>query len=317
MDHTRLIEKALKGDRLATGRLLTIVERDPRGASVVLESLPDREGYHVIGITGIAGSGKSTLLSRLLTHYADRGYRCAVVAIDPSSAYSRGALLGDRIRMQMHATNPNIFIRSVSTRGLKGGLSFAGVAMVDVFGRLGYDKVFIESIGVGQADVDIMRIADTIVVVTVPGLGDDIQALKAGVMEIGDVYVINKVDKDREGANKTMEYLLFAIEAGELGHKGWRPRIVKTSAVLDEGIGELIEAIEEHYKYLVETGGYGAGRERRREILVRLLAEKMLIDALDNIEIEPGKDLYQGALELLRRVTAQYIDMSGADRPSR
>lgn len=308
MDHDKLVEKALRGDRLATGRLLSIVERDPRGASRVLDSLPEREGYHVIGITGIAGSGKSTLLSRLLTHYVEKGVRAAVVAIDPSSAYSRGALLGDRIRMQMHATNPNIFIRSVSTRGLKGGLSFAGVAMVDVFGRLGYDKVFIESIGVGQADIDIMRIADTIVVVTVPGLGDDIQALKAGVMEIGDVYVINKVDKDREGANKTMEYLLFAIEAGELGQRDWRPRIVKTSAVLDEGIDELIQAIEDHYRYLVETGRYGVGRKRRREILVRLLAEKMLIDALDSIEIDADRDLYEGALELLRRVTARYVD---------
>jgi len=308
MDHDKLVEKALRGDRLATGRLLSIVERDPRGASRVLDSLPERGGYHVIGITGIAGSGKSTLLSRLLTHYVEKGVRAAVVAIDPSSAYSRGALLGDRIRMQMHATNPNIFIRSVSTRGLKGGLSFAGVAMVDVFGRLGYDKVFIESIGVGQADIDIMRIADTIVVVTVPGLGDDIQALKAGVMEIGDVYVINKVDKDREGANKTMEYLLFAIEAGELGQRDWRPRIVKTSAVLDEGIDELIQAIEDHYRYLVETGRYGVGRKRRREILVRLLAEKMLIDALDSIEIDADRDLYEGALELLRRVTARYVD---------
>ncbi len=299
----KYLEKALKGDRLAIGRLLTYIERDPRKAGEILGRLPKNDEYHVIGVTGITGSGKSTLLSQLLTFYSGKGLKCAVVAIDPSSSFSRGALLGDRIRMQMHATNPNIFIRSVATRGLKGGLSFAGVAMVDVFGRLGYDKVFVESIGVGQADVDIMGIADTILVVTVPGLGDDIQALKAGVMEIGDIYVINKVDKNPGEANKTFEYLKFAIESGELGHDTWIPRIVKTSAVLGKGVDELVKTIDEHLEYLKRSGKYGEKRLLRSRILVRLLAEKIVSDMLDN-QVLPSEyeDVYVEARKLLKKI---------------
>ena len=297
------LKRALEGDRLAIGRLLTYIERDPRRAGEVLNRLPRGGEYHVIGITGITGSGKSTLLSQLLTYYSSSGFRCAVVAIDPSSSFSRGALLGDRIRMQIHATNPNVFIRSVATRGLKGGLSFAGVAMVDVFGRLGYDKVFIESIGVGQADVDIMGIADTILVVTVPGLGDDIQALKAGVMEIGDIYVINKVDKNPEEANKTYEYLKFAIESGELGKDSWIPRIVKTSAILGSGINDLVETMDEHLEYLRKSGKYGEKRILRNRILVRLLAEKIVSDILDSLELpDEYQDVYIEAKNLLKKV---------------
>ncbi len=309
MDISKLVEKALAGDRVATGRLLTIVEKDARGAGEIINMLPEREDFHVIGVTGIAGSGKSTLLNQLITHYTSMGEKVAVVAIDPSSRFSKGALLGDRIRMQMHATNKNVFIRSVSTRGLKGGLSFAGVAMVDVFGRLGYTKVFVESIGVGQADVDIMSISETIVVVTVPGLGDDIQALKAGVMEIGDIYVINKVDKSPEEANKTYEYLRFAVESGEIGvRRGWEPRIVKVSAVLGTGIDKLVEAIEEHRRFLVESGLKGEKSMWRRRVMVRLLAEKMLLDRLLEREPPYTEDIYGGALEIIRDVARELVE---------
>ncbi len=303
LDMNKLVDKALKNDRVAIGRLLTFVERDPRRAGEILSLLPEDGEYHIIGITGIPGSGKSTLLSKLLYRYSKRGFRCGVVAIDPSSAFSRGALLGDRIRMQMHATNPNIFIRSVATRGLKGGLSFAGVAMVDILGRLGFDKVFIESIGVGQADVDIMGIADTIVVVVVPGLGDDIQALKAGVMEIGDIYVINKVDKSLEEANKTYEYLKFAIESGEIGGGEWIPKIVKTSAVMDEGIDRLTKYIDEHLETIIKSGDIIRKRDIRKKILVRLLAEKIFIDRLESIDINATSgNFYEEAVRLLKRV---------------
>jgi len=306
-----LIKRSLEGDRLAIGRLLTIVERNPEGAGKVIDMLPGDSDFHVIGVTGIAGSGKSTLLNQLITSYVSRGERVAVVAIDPSSRFSKGALLGDRIRMQVHATNKNVFIRSVSTRGLKGGLSFAGVAMVDVFGRLGFNRVFVESIGIGQADVDIMSISDTIVVVTVPGLGDDIQALKAGVMEIGDVYVINKVDKAGEEANRTYEYLRFAIESGELGLRGgWVPRIVKTSAVLGEGVDRLVEVIDEHRDFIVERG---LKREKdlwRRRVMVRLLAEKMILDQLMKVEYKSGGDLYMDALKLIKNVVDRVFQRS-------
>ena len=307
----KYVEKALEGDRLSIGRLLTFLERDPKEAGKILDMLPQRDGYHVIGITGITGSGKSTLLSQLLNQYAGSGFKCAVVAIDPSSVLSKGALLGDRIRMQVHATNPNIFIRSVSTRGLKGGLSFAGVSMVEVFGRIGFDKIFVESIGVGQADVDIMSIADTITVVTVPGLGDDIQALKAGVMEIGDIYVINKVDKNMDEANKTYEYLKFAIESGDIGvRKGWTPKIIKTSAVLGQGIDNLVSALEEHFKYITDSSQYTRKKRFRKVVLARLLAEKMLLDKMDEIDLEGLEgDVYNMSLKIINEVFKRVEDL--------
>ncbi|HIE36652.1 TPA: methylmalonyl Co-A mutase-associated GTPase MeaB, partial [Candidatus Geothermarchaeota archaeon] len=188
-------------------------------------------------------------------------------------------------------------------RGLKGGLSFAGVAMVDVFGRLGYDKVFIESIGVGQADIDIMGIAHTILVVTVPGLGDDIQALKAGVMEIGDIYVINKVDKNPEEANKSYEYLKFAIESGEIGVDQWLPRIIKVSAVMCIGIDKLVETMDEHLNYLMNTKKYWDKQVIRSKVLVRLLAEKMVLDAIDDLPLpEKYDNIYLEARNILKKV---------------
>ena len=189
--------------------------------------------------------------------------------------------MGDRLRMQEHATDPGVFIRSLSTRGLKGGLSLAALAMIEAFDALGYDKVIVETVGVGQAEVDIMHAAHTIVVVTMPGAGDDIQALKAGVMEIGDVYVVNKSDKPE--ASKTVEYLNFVIESGELGSQrtGWVPRVVKTSAIMGQGIQELADVIEEHYKYLHETGGVEERIISRRILLMKLLAERMLARSLE------------------------------------
>ena len=280
------IRNALNGDKAALGRLLTYIERSPSTASRVLSEVSRGEPRaHVIGVTGIPGSGKSTLISRLISRYRDRGMRIAVIAIDPTSPLSRGALLGDRIRMQEHATDPNVFIRSVPTRGIKGGLSFSGVSMIDIFDRVGYDKIIVESIGVGQSDIDIMNIAHTIIVVTSPGLGDDIQALKAGVMEIGDIYVLNMSDKPE--ASKTYAYLEFALEHGDIGlgeASGWRPRLLKTSAIYGQGIDELVDAIEDHYKYLRDRGAFMDKVYARRSMMVRLLAEKLILEAIDSVD---------------------------------
>ena len=277
-----LLEKALTGNLRAMGRILSILERGGREAARLYELLASRSrGAHVIGITGIPGAGKSTLISRLIASFRRRGYRVAVVAVDPSSPISQGALMGDRLRMQEHATDPGVFIRSLSTQGLKGGLSLAALSIVEAFDAMGYDKIIIETVGVGQAEVDIMHAAHTIVVVTMPGAGDDIQALKAGVMEIGDIYVVNKSDKPE--ATKTVEYLNFVIETGEIGsaRAGWTPKVVRTSAIMGQGVEDLVNVIEEHFEHLKRTGGVRERIVSRRILAMRLMAERILAERLE------------------------------------
>ena len=304
-----LIDKAFQGDRASIGRLLTYIERSPLDASRILNRVMGGEGGgHVIGVTGIPGSGKSTLISKLISRYKEQGLRIAVVAIDPTSPLSKGALLGDRIRMQEHATDPRVFIRSVPTRGVKGGLSFSGVAMIEVFDKLGFDKIIVESIGVGQTDIDIMNLAHTILVVTAPGMGDEIQALKAGIMEIGDIYVLNKSDKPE--ANRTYAYLDFALETGEIGSEKlkWRPRLIKTSAALGQGIDELVKAVEEHLEFIKEYGIYSEKISARRRYMVRLLAEKLFTEKLEEIgeDIDvSNRDIYLEAIKLINKVVSQ------------
>ena len=278
-----LVERAERGDRRALGRLLTILEDVSSETAWVLEYLAGRSrGAHVIGVTGIPGSGKSSLISRMIRVLRDKGYRVAVITIDPTSPLSSGAILGDRLRMQEHATDPGVFIRSVTTAGALGGLSLSALAMIEAFDALGYDKVIVETVGVGQSETHVMHAADTIVVVTMPGAGDDVQALKAGVLEIGDIYVVNKSDKPE--ASKTYEYMLFVAEKGEIGRSGaWKPVVVKTSSTLGMGIRELVEAIEKHLEYLRDSGEKLSRLSSRRRLLVKLLAEKIVLDLLDRV----------------------------------
>ncbi len=277
-----LIEQARKGNLRAMGRLLTLLEKPSQDTMWILEEMAAQaKGAHVIGVTGIPGAGKSTLVSKLIGGLRKRGYRVAVIAIDPSSPITQGALMGDRLRMQEHATDPGVFIRSLSTRGLKGGLSLAALAMIEAFDAFEFDKIILETVGVGQAEVDIMHAAHTILVVTMPGAGDDIQALKAGVMEIGDIYVLNKSDKPE--AQKTYEYLKFALEKGDIGERqeGWTPRLVKVSAIMGQGIDQLIDAVEDHYEYVKSSGRLKRSIESRRLLLVKLLAERILSTTLE------------------------------------
>ncbi len=294
-----LVNLAIKGNIRAVGRLLSVLETYSEEAGEILEMLAKRaRGAHVIGITGIPGAGKSTLISRIISSLRKRGYRVAVVAIDPSSPFSQGALMGDRLRMQEHATDPGVFIRSLSTQGLKGGLSLAALAIIEAFDAFGYDKIIVETVGVGQAEVDIMHAAHTIVVVTMPGAGDDIQALKAGVMEIGDIYVVNK--SDIPGATKTEEYLNFVIESGEIGstRKGWIPKVVRTSAVMGQGIEELVDAIEEHYEFLKKVKGVEEKIISRRVLAIRLLAERILLRTLREAAESEREKLEETAREV-------------------
>ncbi|ABL81639.1 MULTISPECIES: methylmalonyl Co-A mutase-associated GTPase MeaB [unclassified Nocardioides] len=237
----------------AIGVALTAVERRDRSADDLLAALRGTEPHaHVIGITGPAGSGKSTLVARLAANYRDDGLTVAVLAVDPSSGYSGGAILGDRIRMNALSGDTGIFIRSLATRGATGGLSRAVFDAIKVFDAARFDRVLVETVGVGQDEIDVMSVAQTIVVVSVPGLGDDIQAIKAGILEIADVHVVNKAD--RPGADLTASEIRESLRLASSAPDSWRPPIIRTVATGGKGFDELREALEEHQSWLTASG---------------------------------------------------------------
>ena len=238
MKNKTLADRLFQGDRGAVARAITIVENREEGASRLLEQIGKRTGNaFVVGITGPPGAGKSTLLDRLIWRYKEKRVKVGVVAVDPTSPFTGGALLGDRIRMAEHALDQSVFMRSMASRGWMGGLSAATTGVVQILDVSGFQVIFLETVGIGQADIEIMRIAHAVVVVLMPGIGDDIQMSKAGLMEIGDVYALNK--SDLEGANQTAASLLnFARESKS------KPPVVRVSATKDEGIGSLVDAIE-------------------------------------------------------------------------
>src|SRR6476659_1196349 len=234
------IEKLLSGQPRAIARAITIVENDAEASAGLMKAVfPNTGKALVIGITGAPGAGKSSLVDKLAFHYKNQGERVGIVCIDPSSPFSGGAILGDRIRMSALGTDKNIFIRSMATRGNLGGLSRATVDAVAILDAAGFDKVIIETVGVGQDEVEIVKTADVSVVVLVPGMGDDIQAIKAGIMEIGDVFAINKAD--REGVLRTQKELEALLG---LAHRPdmWNPPIVKTIATESRGIQDLAQS---------------------------------------------------------------------------
>lgn len=248
-----LARRAQAGEPRAVARLISLVEDASPQLREVAEVLAPHTGRAtIVGITGAPGVGKSTTTSALVTALREQGKRVGVLAIDPSSPFSGGALLGDRIRMGEHATDPEVYIRSMASRGHLGGLSWATPQALRVLDAVGCDVVIVETVGVGQSEVEVMAVADTVVVLLAPGMGDSIQAAKAGILEIGDVFVVNKADRD--GADATARELRHMISLNPPGPGGWRPPVLKAIAARGEGISGIVDAIDAHHEWALASG---------------------------------------------------------------
>ena len=276
-----LSERVRSGEAAAVARAISKIEDGAADAAALMKDIyQSSRGALVIGITGAPGAGKSSLVDKLALYYRQKGERVGIIAVDPSSPFSGGAILGDRIRMQTLGLDPGVFIRSMATRGNLGGLSRATVDAVAVLDAAGYSKIIVETVGVGQDEVEIVKAAEVSVVVLVPGMGDDIQAIKAGIMEIGDVFVINKADREGVYATeKELESLLSLASRGD----GWEPPIVKTVATEGQGVTELAAAIQQFFEV---QRNVGVTSERRRAIakwrIVELLRDRLLANVLES-----------------------------------
>jgi GTPase len=303
-----VINLVRQGDIRATARLMRdLDEGEPRAREVLKELYQYTGRAHIVGITGSPGVGKSTLTDRLIQQLRQQGQTVGVIAVDPTSPFSGGAILGDRIRMQRHATDEGVFIRSLATRGHFGGLTISARAIINVLDAMGKNFILVETVGVGQDEVEIAGAAHTTIVVTVPGLGDDIQAIKAGILEIGDIFVINKAD--REGSDRTYQDLMTMIDMRQPGKAddGWQPVVVKTEAHKNVGVSELLTAVLNHRDYLrQEDGQHLAGMlaTRLRQDLVDLvlqgIKEKILPQILADYHLE------QTLAEIIAKKTDPY-----------
>ena len=276
-----VVEQILRGEVRAAARLMRELDDGQPGAREVLKRLYPHSGRaHIIGITGSPGVGKSTLTDRLIQYLRQEGKTVGVVAVDPTSPFSGGAILGDRIRMQRHALDEGVFIRSLATRGHFGGLTASSRAVITVLDAMGKDYILVETVGVGQDEVEIAATAYTTLVITVPGLGDDIQAIKAGILEVADILVVNKAD--REGADRTYQDLMQMLELQSIRkNKSWKPMIFLTQAKDEQGLTELLAGIREHQEYLGQNQGEAlkaARYQRARQEFLELLKEGVFKD---------------------------------------
>ena len=299
-------QKVVAGDVRAVARLMRDIDDNQPGWREVLKLLHARAGQaQVIGLTGSPGVGKSTITDALVERFRAQGLTVGVVAVDPTSPFSGGAILGDRIRMQRHATDEGVFIRSLATRGHFGGLTASARGVVTVLEAMGMDVVLVETVGVGQDEVEIVRMADTTVVVTVPGLGDDIQAIKAGILEAGDIFVVNKAD--REGAGRTVQELkgMLTLSGDHSRRAGWEPPVITTCAMDGQGLDELVAALEEHYQVL-RANGEELLLQRRRDGLRRELMDLIQAGMMERLleRLEGG----QGLAPVIERVLAGQDD---------
>ena len=308
-----IASKVLKGDPRSIARLITLSENNDSIATDAMKIIHPHTGdAHVIGITGVMGSGKSTLICELTREYRKKGLKVGIVAIDPTSPFSGGAFLGDRVRMMELATDAGVFIRSMGTRGMLGGLTSAVYDVVEILDASGKDVVLVETVGVGQAEVDVIKIADTTLVVLVPGLGDSIQTIKAGIMEIADIYIVNKAD--RSGVEQTVAELEALIDI-TCTEKDRKIPVLTTVAKENKGVIEVIDEIEKHNEYLKKTKMFDVQRRKRYEAeLVEIIRKRLmnfifdestfkgkvesLIDQISKKEVDP----YTAANEILGKI---------------
>jgi LAO/AO transport system kinase len=310
---SELTDAVLRGSYRALAQAVSLVEREDPAAERLLADIYSSTGRaRIVGITGSPGAGKSTLVAALAKHYRAQQKRVGIIAVDPTSPFTGGAILGDRIRMAELYTDRGVFIRSMATRGFMGGLAKATNDVVDLLDASGFDMVIVETVGVGQDEVDVIRTVQTNVVILVPGMGDDIQAIKAGIMEIGDIFVVNKAD--RPGADRTVTEITMMMSLVE-EHGDWVPPIVKTVASQHKGIDELDGAIVKHRDYLESSGELQRrNRERVRIRIETMLKEKFmnrLMSATPNFDeilddvLHKRNNPHDAAEDVLRRVTIQ------------
>jgi len=305
----RLINKALSGDHRAIARLISLVESESPLADGIMRSIYPRTGRaHIIGVTGSPGAGKSTLVDKMIHRFLDMGKSVGVIAVDPSSPFSGGAILGDRLRMQNHAVDSRVFIRSMGSRGSLGGVSGTTGEAALILDACGKDVVIIETVGVGQSEVDIVKLADTVCLVLVPGMGDDVQIMKAGIMEIADVFVVNKADRD--GADKVVADIRMMLDISFRGD--WRPPVVKTCAERGDGVEDAVRSVVSHREHVLNSQEGRLRRLSRIEAMVEAILRKEISSL---IQREWGKRRNEGLLEdlLLRKVDPYSIAESILD----
>jgi LAO/AO transport system kinase len=319
-----LVERLLSGDRRALARMVTLIENEAPPARRYLSELHHYAGRaHLVGVTGAPGAGKSTLITHLVRELRRRERKVGVVAVDPTSPFTGGALLGDRIRMMELAGDPHVFIRSMASRGNLGGLAASTRDVVRAMDAAGYDAIIIETVGTGQAEVEVMRTAQTVMVVVAPGMGDEVQALKAGILEIADIFVVSKADKPE--ANQTAAELSMMFSLGPPRKKtAWHIPLIKTAAMKDQGISQVVDALEKHGKYLEESGMLAKRRHRQVRSELETLILHIVMKALQtNVAEEEWqtlvediakrtRDPYGVGSELADRIGVKHEVMAGA-----
>lgn len=279
MSSNLLREKLIEGDRRSVARAISVVESNDRGSSELVKLIyPNTGNAYRIGITGPPGAGKSTITNQITKYFRSSGKKVGIIAVDPTSPFTGGALLGDRVRMNDIGQDPGVFIRSMATRGSLGGLSKKAVDAADVLDTAGFDFIIMETVGVGQSELDIANAADTTIVVLVPESGDAVQAMKAGLMEIADFFVINKCD--RPGADQAVTALKTILMMKDHNENSWMPNIIKTVATENKGIKEIVEEIERHKDYLTEKNKFLRRREERTKIRIRNIVEDKIREEL-------------------------------------